>query len=355
VGIQISRRDGELVVVTPLPETPAYQAGIRAGDIIAEVDGEDASRWSLQRAVREITGPKGSVVTLSIKRTGVKELIDFDIERAQIEIETIRGWRHQKNGDWSYWLDKNAGIGYIRMSQFMKQTAKDLDKAVARMQKQQPIEGLILDLRYNPGGLLSAAEDVADRFIEEGAIVSTVDAAGNRNTKHSATKRGTYKPFPVVVLVNDASASASEIVAGALQSYDRAFVIGSRSFGKGSVQDLFPLVRRKAYLKLTTQYYMLPDGRIIHRKPGDETWGIEPDLSMPMTNEQRSDAMEMRQDADVVKQKNAKGQNAKRTNPAKLLNEGVDPQLEAALLYMQTRLVVDDVAIAKRLGKKAAN
>jgi carboxyl-terminal processing protease len=391
VGIQISRRDGELIVVTPLPNTPAYQAGIRAGDVISEVDGEDASRWSLNRAVREITGPKGSVVTLGIERTGHKELLQFDIERAEIEIESVRGWRHKKDGTWDFWIDEAGGIGYIRMSQFIKQTSGELDKAVEKMQRQRSLNGLILDLRRNPGGLLSSAQEVADRFIEKGPIVSTVDAQGNRNKQHSASKRGTYDPFPVVVLINDASASASEIVAGALQAYDRALIVGSRSFGKGSVQDLFPLVRRKAYLKLTTQYYMLPDGRVIHRKPGDEKWGVEPDLELKMTFEQRSEAAEMRQDADIMRQPGVDGDDQapgaadnddaakqgtdgedandgaaagnanaddanqrKRVDPRKLLTEGVDPQLEAALLYLKTRLIADDVAIAQGAPQEAA-
>jgi len=354
VGIQITRRDGNLVVVTPLPDTPAYNAGIRAGDVIKEVNGEDASRWSLNRAVREITGPAGSEVTLGVQRDSKQDLLRFAIERAEIEIETVRGWRQTQNNAWDYWIDKPSGIGYIRLSQFMKQTDKELDKAVSQLQNQQTIDGLILDLRYNPGGLLSAAEKVADRFIDQGSIVSTVDAEGNRNTQHRATQRDTYPDFPVVVLINEGSASASEIVAGALQDYDRAFVVGSRTFGKGSVQDVYPLVRRKAYLKLTTQYYMLPDGRIIHRKPGDETWGIEPDLSIPMTSEQRYEAQETRQKADVVEQADA--DRPAQTQPveaSQLLEEGIDPQLEAALLYLKTRLIADDVAIAQRPGNDA--
>jgi carboxyl-terminal processing protease len=348
VGIQITRRDGELVVVTPLPNTPAYQAGIRAGDVIATVDGEDASQWSLNRAVNEITGPEGSEVTLGIDREGKKELLKFDIKRAEIEIESVRGWRHTPDGDWDYWIDESAGIGYVRLSQFIPQTAGDLDKAVNKLQQSGQINGLILDLRYNPGGLLSSAVDVADRFLKDGAIVSTVDGQGNRNTKSSAKQRDTYSRFPVVVLVNDASASASEIVSGALQDHGRALVIGQRTFGKGSVQDLYPLVRRQAYLKLTTQYYALPDGKIIHRQPGDQTWGIEPDLTVPMTNEQRTDAMEMRQKADVLRQKNAKPKpETERVEASQLLVEGVDPQLDSALLYLKTRLVADDLAIAQ--------
>jgi carboxyl-terminal processing protease len=354
VGIQITRRDGELMVVTPLPNTPAYNAGIRAGDMISEVDGEDASRWSLNRAVREITGPEGSVVTLGIERTGKKKLLKFDLERAEIEIESVRGWQQTKQEGWDYWIDENSGVGYIRVSQFIKQTAGDLDKAVGEMQNQRPINGLILDLRYNPGGLLRSAQDVADRFIDDGPIVSTVDAQGNRNTQHRASGQGTYGDFPVVVLINDASASASEIVSGALQAYDRALVVGNRSFGKGSVQDLFPLVRRQAYLKLTTQYYTLPGGRIIHRKPGDETWGIEPDLTIAMTNEQRTDAIEMRQEADVLRQQaDAKPAETQPIEASKLLEDGVDPQLEAALLYLKTRLVAADVAVAQLPGQKA--
>lgn len=375
VGIQISKKDGRLMVQTPLENTPAQRAGIQAGDTIAEVDGRSSTTWSLDRAVREITGPEGTTVTLGLERVGEKNLLQLPLKRAEIEIESIRGWQHRtgNQGGWDWWIDPDHRIAYIRLSQFIPQTADDLDAAVQQMQQDGPINGLILDLRFNPGGLLSSAIDIADRFIPRGPLVFTVDAQGRRNTESRARVSRTYPDFPVVVLVNQGAASASEIVSGALQDYDRALVVGTRSYGKGSVQDLFPLAHGKAYLKLTTQYYMLPQGRIIHRKPGADQWGVEPDLHIEMTNKEIADAIELRQEADVLRDGDAppaplaiapkaegpegEVKTGDETAPprwtrpataAQLLERGLDPQLEAALLVLKTRLLTQHPAVAKR-------
>ncbi len=306
IGVQISRRDGRLLVVSPLENTPAMRAGLKAGDIIAQVEGKNTDTWSLNRAVQEITGPRGTQVRLGIERPGEPEPIEYAITRDKIEIESIRGWAHKPEGGWDYWIDPDNRIGYIRLSQFIPQTADDLDAAIAQMQQDGPINGLILDLRFNPGGLLSSAIDICDRFIIEGPIVSTVDGNGRHSTPNKAHRLRTYPNFPMTVLINQGSASASEIVSGALQDYHRATIIGSRSFGKGSVQDLFPLTSNgAAYLKLTTQYYMLPQKRIIHRKPDATTWGIEPDLKVTMTAHQVADALQLRQEADIIRDGNS--------------------------------------------------
>ncbi len=302
IGVQISRRDGRLLVVSPLENTPAMRAGLKAGDIIAHVEGTNTDTWSLNRAVHEITGPRGTQVRLGIERPGEPELIEYVITRDKIEIESIRGWTHKPEGGWDYWIDRDNRIGYIRLSQFIPQTADDLDAAIEQMQEDGQINGLILDLRFNPGGLLSSAIDVSDRFIIEGPIVSTVDGNGHHSPANKAHRLRTYPNFPMTVLINQGSASASEIVSGALQDYHRATIIGSRSFGKGSVQDLFPLTSNgAAYLKLTTQYYMLPLKRIIHRKPDATEWGIEPDLNVNMTARQVADALQLRQEADIIR------------------------------------------------------
>ncbi|QDU33853.1 Carboxy-terminal processing protease CtpB precursor [Poriferisphaera corsica] len=368
VGIQISRQDGQLIVVSPLANTPAQRAGLKAGDIIAKVNGTNTSTWSLDRAVREITGEEGTPVTLTIERKGQADPIDFTINRAEIEIESIRGWEHTETGGWDYWIDPDDSIAYIRLSQFLPQTAKDLDKALQNLQKQHQIKGLILDLRFNPGGLLTSAVEVSDRFLSEGTIVSTVNAAGEKSIVATAKRRTTYPKFPIAILVNQGSASASEIVSGALQDYGRATIIGSRSFGKGSVQDLYPLDRRSAYLKLTTQYYMLPAGRIIHRKPTMQSWGIEPDINIDMTTREDADALLYRQAVDIIRDKDGnptaaiddqtievenpdadeieKLEQRKRLDNAtaqKIIIEGIDPQLEASLLWLQLQIASEDL------------
>lgn len=347
VGIRISRNKGQLTVESPLLGTPAYQAGIKPGDIIAEVDGQDTSTWSLDKAVDEITGLEGTIVTLSIKRDDNPELIKYPIRRTSIAIESILGWEHSAAGDWNYLIDADNRIGYVRLSQFLPQTAGDLDAAIDKMQQQGPLNGLILDLRFNPGGLLKAAIQVADRFIDQGPIVSTVDAKGNRTHEHRARRFHTYQPFPLVILINQGSASASEIVAGALQDHSRALIVGTRSFGKGSVQDVLALEGGQAALKLTTQHYMLPLGRIIHRQPEDTVWGIEPDLVVEMTTQQIADALELRQDVDVLRDKADLAPDAEMPRAEDLLTKGLDPQLETALLVLKTKLVAQSIAMAQ--------
>ncbi|MFA9477829.1 S41 family peptidase [Phycisphaerales bacterium AB-hyl4] len=352
VGIQLSRRDGRLVVVSPLANTPAQRAGVKAGDVIAQVDGRDASRWDLDRAVREISGPENTEVKLSLERAGEADLIELSIRRAEIIIESIRGWQHQADGSWDYLIDPDSRIGYLRLSQFIPQTADDMDAAIAQMEAEGPLNGLILDMRFNPGGLLNSAIDIADRFVSNGTIVSTVNADGRRTSESRARRHVTSisDSIPVVVLINQGSASASEIVAGVLQDYGRATIVGTRSFGKGSVQDPFRLNRGEAVLKLTTQYYQLPKGRIIDRQPDAKTWGIEPDLIVSMTDSQVSESLEFRQKVDVLRDEEVEVANGEEI-PAvasEILARGLDPQLEAALLVLKTRLVSKDIAIAQK-------
>ena len=349
VGIQISIRDDQLIVVSPLEDTPAQRAGIHAGDVIATVDQRDSSSWTLERAVREITGPEGTNVTLGIKRAGKSELLDFVLTRAEIVIESIRGWQRKSEGGWNYWIDPDLHIGYLRLSQFIPQSASDLDRAINTMQENGPLNGLILDLRFNPGGLLSSAVEVSDRFISSGPIVSTVGPDGKRISQFRARRSHTHNELPLIALINEGSASASEILSGALQDYQRAVIVGTRSFGKGSVQDLFPLSGEKAYLKLTTQYYMLPGNRIIHRKPDAKSWGIEPDLIVQLTSQQIADAIEFRQQVDILRydEDNPKGDEEPIPTANQILEKGMDPQLEAALLVLKTRLLANQLVLAR--------
>jgi len=350
VGIQISKRNDRLIVVSPLEATPAQRAGIKAGDIIVTVNDKDTSTWSLDRAVREITGPEGSQVTLGIDRQSGDNLLHFELTRAEIEIESIRGWQREHSGGWDYMLDADLGIGYIRLSQFIPQSANNLDRALNLAERKGQLNALILDLRFNPGGLLSSSVDVSDRFITSGPIVSTVGADGKRTSQFRARADHTHRNLPILVLINEGSASASEILSGALQDYQRAVIVGTRSFGKGSVQDLFPLSNEKAYLKLTTQYYMLPRGRIIHRKPDSKSWGIEPDLEVKMTAQQMADAMEFRQNVDVLRTEDEDQAQPDEPIPTadQILEKGLDPQLETALLVLKTRLIANQLTLAQR-------
>jgi len=373
VGIQISMRDERLIVVTPLHGTPAFLAGIKPGDIIAQVNDKDTSGWSLDKAVREITGPEGTVVTLGIERAGHADLIQVPLKRAEIPIESVKGWQILDDGHWDYYIDRTNKIGYIRVSQFIPQTADNIDAAINQMEKDAGLDALVLDLRFNPGGLLSSAIDVTDRFVAHGDIVSTVDVQGVHRNPFRARPENTHRDLPLVVLVNQGSASASEIVSGALQDHGRALIVGQRSFGKGSVQDLIPLTQdRSASLKLTTQYYALPSKRIIHREPGAKKWGIEPDLKVRMTDDQVAAWLEVRRKADILLNNkdavkpaaapspaandadDAKQQDKKHAaddgpvNADQILRDALDPQLETALLVLRTRLVAKATGLARK-------
>lgn len=340
IGVQLSRETSELTVITPMADTPAMRAGIRAGDVITHVNGKPTATWSIDKAIREITGEEGTPVSLRLRRAGVEQPINLELKRAKIEMDSIRGWTKKGDaaeGKWDYWLDKDQGVAYIRMTQFIGQTAKSMDDAIAQTRKEAPIRALVLDLRYNPGGLLYAAADIADRFLDHGRIVSTVNAAGEANQVFSAHAGNEYGDFPVVVLVNEGSASASEILSGALQENHRVFVMGTNSFGKGSVQNIMPIAHQDALFKLTIEHYALPSGHILHREPGSKDWGVHPDLKVAMTPDELRAMVDAREEADYGQDITPDNGHGPYTT-AEILKEGLDPQVLAAKLYLETVL-----------------
>ncbi|MBW2002035.1 MAG: S41 family peptidase, partial [Deltaproteobacteria bacterium] len=228
VGIEITIRNHVLTVVSPIEGTPAFKAGIKAGDQIIMIGDKSSKELSIMDAVKLIRGPKGSKIKLTIRRKEIEKPIDFMITRDVIPIKSVRSF--------SLPLD----IGYIRISNFQSNTSKELSKALEDMEHKEGLKGLILDLRNNPGGLLSQAVKVADEFLDSGLIVS-VKGRDNKKEESVAHKNGKSGKYPMITLVNEGSASASEIVAGALQDNKRALILGSTTFGKGSVQTLFPL------------------------------------------------------------------------------------------------------------------
>jgi carboxyl-terminal processing protease len=355
VGIQIqSDEDGSLKVVSPLEDSPAYKAGIKAGDIITKIDGKNAKGITLNQAVKTITGKSGTMVTLTV-RSPAGAVKDYPIERKTIKVASVKGWLHRPGGGWDYFVDSSNKIAYIRLTNFTKSTTEELNKASEEL-KAKGAKAMILDLRYNPGGLLSAATEVSDKFLQDGLIVSTrADREGTPNSPTFAAAERTDDEIalPLVVLVNQYSASASEIVSGALKDQNRAKVVGERTFGKGSVQMLFPLSSRTAYLKLTTSHYYLPSGKCIHREENSQEWGVDPDLTIEMTPEQMRAAIDARQDLDVLHDANvpdapAEGKDKQIKQESKDVKEAVakatkdpmqsDPQLSAALLLLKLQL-----------------
>jgi carboxyl-terminal processing protease len=309
VGIQIStdRQSGMLAVVSPLVGTPAYEAGVLAGDIITKIDGKTTENMQVSEAVELIQGDPDTEITLTVLHEGTKEPLDLKMKRAEIQVQSVMGDTRNADNSWNYMLDEDSKIGYIRLVAFNETSAAELKTVVEGLQKQN-VRGLILDLRNNPGGLLLCARDVADLFLTEGRIVST-KGRDREDEIYDAHEAGTllvpYKDYPMVVLVNKYSASASEIVAAALQDHQRAVVIGERSYGKGSVQNIIKMENGASALKLTTASYWRPSGKNIHRFPDakeSDEWGVKPDkgFEIPMKDEERLEYMINRRDRDII-------------------------------------------------------
>ncbi len=259
LGIEISIRDGVLTVISPIEETPAFEVGIKAGDKIIKIEEESTLDMTLQDAVSLLRGETGSPVTITIFRDSFKAPKEFTIVRAIIKVRSVVHKLYKKD------------IGYIKIRSFSKNTSVDLDKALAELEKKE-ISKLILDLRNNPGGLLNQAVEVTDRFLNrENLIVYTKGRSDEQNMRFTSHDKVAGVSYPLIVLVNSGSASASEIVAGALQDLNRAIILGTPTFGKGSVQTIIPLSDGSA-LRLTTARYYTPSGRVIQEN------GIEPDI-----------------------------------------------------------------------------
>ncbi len=299
IGVQIRKEPGEpLRVESPLPDTPAYKAGLKVGDMIIAVDGERTEHRSVNALIKKIMGEKGTKVTLTIQRPGIVKPFDVTIIRDRIEIRTVKGWRRENSGIWDYMVSPDDKIGYLRVTQFTEQTDSDMRQAINDMKK-KGVRSIILDLRFNPGGLLTSATDVSNEFLNGGQIVSTKGRQTQKIT-HDADSSGVFQDGDLVVLVNQYSASASEIVSGALKDWKRAKIIGMQTYGKGSVQNVI-FVRDRAILKLTTAYYRVGKSEhLLHRRNGDKTWGVMPDIPVPITPIQSKLWLDIRRKTDLI-------------------------------------------------------
>jgi carboxyl-terminal processing protease len=354
IGIEISKRKGLLTVASLLPDTPAYKSGLDAGDVIEVVDGIETKDMSLICAVRTITGPPGTNVTLTIKREGEEKRKDITITRARITVPTIRGWQRTAAGQWLYMIDGENKIGYVRITSFSGETASALEKVLTGLEA-EGLKGLVLDLRFNTGGLLDSAVAVTDKFIEEGLIVST--RPRGLWTYMSAHKRKSHMGFPLVVLINSYSASASEIVAGALadERHERAILVGERTHGKGSVQGITDHPGGGSKLKYTMAYYHLPSGQRVEsqdavKKAGRDDWGVGPDIEVKMRIDEIRKMSEVQRDNDVLFQANhsRSGAELKKHMVEEIL--AADPQLAVGLLVIRSKLIQanSDVLSAKK-------
>ena len=315
VGITISLRDNILTVISPLSGTPAFRLGIRAGDRIRKIDGKDTKGLSLDEAVNKLRGKIGTDVTVSIEREGVPDLMDFTITRAEIIVHAV-----------PYYGMVSKDIGYIKLATFSDKTTSDVENALKVLQK-RGMKKIILDMRYNPGGLLNQAIEISELFLKQGNLIVSTRGRTQKTESH-ARKNGIVKPdVPMVVLLNQGSASAAEIVSGALQDWDRALIIGKTSFGKGSVQTIFPLDNQGNALKLTTAFYYLPFGRCIN-KPENGIKGLK-------LMEEEYAADEGDEKADSTKKDTAKVDTFYTNNGRMMFGSGgISPDVEVELAPM---------------------
>lgn len=270
LGIEVVIADGYLTVLTPIIDSPAFLAGVYIGDKIIKIDGKSTKNITISEAIDMLRGKTNTSVTITVVHEGESEPVDITIERKKIHIQSTRGARI---------VNEEYKIGYVAVSSFQDHTIEDLDTAVKELEE-QGMESLILDLRFNPGGLLNVAVDMADKFIKKGVIVSTKGRHKSQQREYKAHRSKTYNNYPLVILVNNGSASASEIVSGAVKDLKRGLLLGNKTYGKGSVQTLIPIENRNSALKLTTAKYYTPSGTMI------DGLGIEPDIKVALTNKE---------------------------------------------------------------------
>ncbi|MCA9080193.1 MAG: S41 family peptidase [Planctomycetaceae bacterium] len=335
VGIRVNfnRAERAIEVMTPIPGSPAYKAGIQAGDRVVGIEGKAVKDFEHDReidtAVKMLRGAPGEEVTVTVQRKDSEKTDDIKLVRELIQLDTVLGYKHNDDGSWNFFYDDEQKIGYLRLTHFTRRSADEV-RAAVKQQLRDGMQALVLDLRFNPGGLLQAAVEICDMFLEDGVIVST-EGRNSRPRNWTAKRFGTFEQFPMAILVNRYSASASEIVSACLQDHDRAVVVGERSWGKGSVQNVTELEDGKSALKLTTAAYHRPSGKNIHRSPkateADE-WGVTPNdgYKLEFSFEQLRDFQRDRRERDILG----------RTEPYQ--SEFKDSQLEKAVEYVREQL-----------------
>ena len=279
IGARINGTTEYLSIITPMENSPALEAGILAGDLILEIDGESTKGKPVNDCIDRLLGEPGTTVNVRVRHLDDTEE-ELAIVRAPIKTRSTFGLI-RRDGDWTFVLDSDRNIAYVGLDQFTTRTSDELEGILSTLKGQDDLDGLILDVRSNPGGALTAALETADLFLHEGRLLSISSARPERKERErvfNATANGTFTDIPIMVLIDDRSASASEIVAGSLKDNDRAIVLGERTYGKGSVQEVRELEQDGGILKFTTAYYYLPSGRSLHRIPGeaDAEWGVDP-------------------------------------------------------------------------------
>jgi len=353
IGIHVSMDDGDLKVLSPIYGTPAYRAGIQAGDRILEIEGKSTEGIQPDDAIRWMQGAEGTKVSITVVHAGKTNREKLTLTRERVHMETVLGDRRKADDHWEFMYDEKSRIGYIRISAFSHETAKELSAALEDL-KRRNVGGLVLDLRFNPGGLLRSAIEVSNLFISKGRIVSTK----GRNSPErvwDAQPDAVLENVPMAILVNHYSASAAEIVSACLQDHKRAVVIGERTWGKGSVQNIIELENGRSALKLTTAAYKRPSGKNIHRFPDSkdkDEWGVMPDsgYELGLNERETHDLLVDRRNRDVIVAHAGLEKSA--TTPAKPVSSANKPAITPGQPPASLGPAASDDSLARRTGRK---
>jgi carboxyl-terminal processing protease len=331
IGIHVNAIGGRLEIVSPLPGSPAFRAGLRSGDAIVEIDSKSTNGLTPVEIGKMLAGPTGRPVVVGVRKLGSEMTEQVTIIRELIQLPTVVGMSRGEDQQWKFMLNEDEKIGYVRITHFARNTASELKAALETLNSQQ-MKALVLDLRSNPGGLMEASIEMADMFLDSGSIVSMKGRAVPEK-KWKARPGNTLTSVPLIVLVNRLSASASEVLSACLQDNKRATIVGERSWGKGSVQNVVPMESGRSALKLTTASYFRPSGVNIHRFPDskkEDDWGVKPDEGhlVELNKEQWQEWVKAREMVDIHY-----GRAADSTTPPY-----ADAQLEHATSYLLSQL-----------------
>lgn len=351
IGAEIDIHENFLRIVNPLEDSPAWNKGVRAGDIVLEIEGKTTEGITTATAIKRLTGKAGTDVHIKVRHLN-GDIKKITITRAAIKVPTVKGFSRNDDNSWTYMIDQKNKVGYIRLAQFTGESYPRLLAAVEQL-KGKGVKGLILDLRFNPGGLLNSAVQISDMFLEGDKNIVSVKGRSQRDRSFGSTDDGAFKEAPLVVLINESSASASEIVSGALRDNDRAKIIGTRSFGKGSVQQVKMLEANGGALKITNALYYLPSGRNIHKRNGQQTWGVDPSEGyyVPMDYDQLTDMLKIRREKSIKGEDVEKG-----ITPTFVKDTLKDLQLSAALQTIVAKIKTDKwEQVGKKGGAQIAN
>lgn len=336
VGIQLDQKDnGQVEVVTPIDGSPAFKAGAEAGDIILKVNGESIENLRLPELIKKIGGPLGTQVSLSVRHATGEEAT-LTMTREEIKVPTVKGYERKQDNTWDYYVCDDPRIAYLRLTQFTPDCYDEL-RGVMEKLVADGMKGLILDLRFNPGGRLDQAVQIINMLLPKGKTIVVTRGRNRPEQRQESDGQNTLPNFPLIVLVNEHSASASEIVSGSLMDNKRAVVVGERTYGKGSVQEVIPLDDKGGELKLTVAYYYLPSGRLVHRRKDAKDWGVQPQIYVPMDAATEEKVARERYEQELFKRPVAKSVTRPATTEATsqpAAQPMADIQLQAAINTM---------------------